>query len=182
MVQREFTTLGISANTDTSVRQRREPGQALVPIPPLKQTNILKSNKKVKFLKMDFTGADLTHAQFQKIPIIFGSCKFIQWTNTILSKFWSQCGAAYVMCKCTTGTIRTVCVDINYRQTYNEIPYHYYDILSDDHVANKLLYSLLIQKFFHFFSCPQYLIGLLTSWTTILLCSLISCHYNNEQS
>ena len=54
--------------------------------------------------------------------------------------------------------VRTVCVDINYRQTYNEIPYHYYDILSDDHVANKLLYSLLIQKFFHFFSCPQRLI------------------------
>ena len=66
-----------------------------------------------------------------------------------------------LMCKCTTGTIRTVCVDINYRQTYNEIPYHYYDILSDDHVANKLLYSLLIQKFFHFFSCPQRLITLL---------------------
>ena len=99
-------------------------------------------------------------------------------TNTTLSKFWSQCGAAYVMCKCTTGTIRTVCVDINYRQTYNEIPYHYYDILSDDHVANKLLYSLLIQKFFHFFSCPQCLIRLL-SWTNILFCRfrIHPCHY-----
>ena len=102
--------------------------------------------------------------------------EFKRQTNTTLPKFWSQCGAAYVMCKCTTGTIRTVCVDINYRQTYNEIPYHYYDILSDDHVANKLLYSLLIQKFFHFSSCQQCLIRLL-SWTNILLCSLSPCHY-----
>ena len=39
MVQREFTTLGISANRNTSVKQRGEPGQAPVTIPPLKQTN-----------------------------------------------------------------------------------------------------------------------------------------------
>ena len=107
----------------------------------------------------------------RKILCCMLNCEFKRQTNTTLSKFWSQCGAAYVMCKCTTGTIRTVCVDINYRQTYNEIPYHYYDILSDDHVANKLLYSLLIQKFFHLFSCPHCVIRLLTSWTNILLCS-----------
>ena len=39
MVQREFTTLGISANRDKSLRQRGKPGQTPVPIPPLKQTN-----------------------------------------------------------------------------------------------------------------------------------------------
>ena len=39
MVQKEFSTLGISANKDTFVTQRGEPRQALVPIPPLKQTN-----------------------------------------------------------------------------------------------------------------------------------------------
>ena len=39
MVQREFTTLGISANTETFVRQMGEPRQAPVPIPHLKQTN-----------------------------------------------------------------------------------------------------------------------------------------------
>ena len=38
-VQRELTTLGISSNMDMYVRQRGEPGQAQVPIPPLKQTN-----------------------------------------------------------------------------------------------------------------------------------------------
>ena len=54
-VQREFMTLGISTNTDTFVRQTEElristntdtsirkteqPSQAMVPIPPLKQTN-----------------------------------------------------------------------------------------------------------------------------------------------
>ena len=37
--QRGFTTLGIFAYTDMSVRQRGEPGQTPVPIPPLKQTN-----------------------------------------------------------------------------------------------------------------------------------------------
>ena len=40
MVQREFTTLGISANMDMFVRQRGEPGQASVPIPPKKETNM----------------------------------------------------------------------------------------------------------------------------------------------
>ena len=40
MVQNEFTTLWISANMDTSVRQRREPGQTPVSIPPLKETSI----------------------------------------------------------------------------------------------------------------------------------------------
>ena len=39
-VQRELTTLGISSNMDMYVRQRGEPGQAPVPIPPLKQTNM----------------------------------------------------------------------------------------------------------------------------------------------
>ena len=39
-VQRKLTTLAISANMDTYVRQRGEPGQAQVPIPPLKQTNM----------------------------------------------------------------------------------------------------------------------------------------------
>ena len=38
------SSLGISASMDTSIRQRGEPGQALVPIPPLKQTNIRKYN------------------------------------------------------------------------------------------------------------------------------------------
>ena len=39
MVQREFMTLGIYANTNTSVRQRKKPRQTPVFIPPLKQTN-----------------------------------------------------------------------------------------------------------------------------------------------
>ena len=36
----EGLTLRISANMDTSVRQRREPGQTPVSIPPLKETSI----------------------------------------------------------------------------------------------------------------------------------------------
>ena len=44
MLQREILIWGSSANTETFVRQRGEPGQALVPIPPLKQTNIRKYN------------------------------------------------------------------------------------------------------------------------------------------
>ena len=39
MVLSEFTTLGITANTDTSFTQGGELGQALVPIPLLKQAN-----------------------------------------------------------------------------------------------------------------------------------------------
>ena len=39
MVSRELTTLGNSANTNMSVRQRGEPGQSPVPIPPMKQIN-----------------------------------------------------------------------------------------------------------------------------------------------
>ena len=35
----DFCCLGISANTDTSLRQKGKLGQAPVPIPPLKQTN-----------------------------------------------------------------------------------------------------------------------------------------------
>ena len=40
MAQREFPTLEISANTDTSLRQRGEAGLTPIPIPPLKQTNM----------------------------------------------------------------------------------------------------------------------------------------------
>ena len=51
MVRREFTTLGISANTDKFVRQSGEPGQDLVPIPPLKQTN------PITFRRKDYTNS-----------------------------------------------------------------------------------------------------------------------------
>ena len=44
----QYDDLGISANTDTSVRQRGEPGQTPVPIPPLKQTNSMTKNTRKK--------------------------------------------------------------------------------------------------------------------------------------
>ena len=54
MVQRKFTPLGISAIMDMSVRQRGEPGQAPVPIPPLKQTNtIILGDSKSRVLMFD---------------------------------------------------------------------------------------------------------------------------------
>ena len=74
MVQREFTTLGISANTDTSVRQRGEPGQALVPILTLKQTN-----KQTNILNEEIYSRNLSGGKRRPYLVANDPCRTFSW-------------------------------------------------------------------------------------------------------
>ena len=92
MVQRKFTTLGISANTDMFVRQMGEPGQVLVPIPPLKQTKNELINRKLRSRK---------HLNI----LITGKTKTVQWHIAVVELYIDLQSKASLQERKSLGTI-----------------------------------------------------------------------------